>query len=335
MRTNRPTYSGDCFKPNSISGWSIFRLTLAKKWLPVQAIFVLSLLASSISAEQLDSVIAAINDEPILLSEIRGRYNNPRISLEELKNSEQGRAAFDNYLLERLIQVEAKSKGLSASAGDIENYLNQVAAQNGLSREDFEKALANQGKSLEQYKREIESEILKGKLLSGELRRSIVVTDAEASSILRKSRGISPSPIETITLSQVAISKAGRSKEEIMGKVTAVQEQLKDSSFEEVASELSEDVTSLGTFEETSLSKEIFGAVGHLNSGELSMPLETADKVLLYYVESRSRALKNDEFTKEELEKARNFLRDRKLELRMSTYVTDELTRRHSIDKKI
>jgi parvulin-like peptidyl-prolyl isomerase len=301
----------------------------------MRALLIIVLLSLNVVAEKLDLVIAAIDDEPILLSEIRSRYNNPKISLEDLKNSEQGKAAFDNYILERLIQIEAKSKGLSASTGDIENYLNQVAAQNGLSREDFEKALANQGKSLEQYKKEIESEILKGKLLSGELRRSIVVTDAEALSILRKSRGISPSPIETITLSQVAISKAGRSKEEIMGKVSAVQEQLKDSSFEDVASKLAEDVTSLGTFDETSLSKEIFDAVGHLNAGELSMPLETADKVLLYYVESRSRALKNDEFTKEEIEKARNFLRDRKLELKMSTYVTDDLTKKHSIDKKI
>lgn len=297
--------------------------------------FIFILLATFVLAEPIDSVIASINDEPVLLSEIRNRYNNPKISVSDLKNSEQGQAAFDNYLLERLIQAEARAKGLSASVGDIDNYIAQVAAQNGLSRDAFEAALSKQGKSLEEYKREVESEILKGKLLSGELRRSIVVSDSEASSLLRKTKGITPSPIETITLSQIVISKKDRAKEEIMGRVTTILEALKDSSFKEVANEFSEGESELGTIEESSLSKQIFDAVGYLKAGESSSPVETQDNVIIYHVESRSRILKNEEFTKEELERAREFLRDRKLESRMATYVTDELTRKHSIDKKI
>ena len=297
--------------------------------------FIALFFISSILAEPLDSVIAAINDEPVLLSEIRNRYNNQKISLNDLKTSEQGKAAFDNYLLERVIQVEAKSKGLTASTSDIDNYINQVAAQNGLSRDAFENALSNQGKSIEQYKLEIENEILKGKLLSGELRRSIVVSDSEASSLLRKAKGVTPSPIETITLRQIVISKKNSTKEEIMGKVTTILQELQDSDFEDVASEYSEGESNLGTIEESSLSKEIFNAVGYLKPLEPSAPVEDSENVYIYFIESRTRILKNDEFTKEELEKAREFLRDRKLESRMSSYVTEELTRKHSIDKKI
>lgn len=298
-------------------------------------LFTVFFLVSSVLSEPIDSVIAAINDEPVLLSEIRNRYNNQKISLNDLKTSEQAKAAFDNYLLERLIQVEAKSKGLTATSSDIDNYINQVAAQNGLSRDAFEKALSNQGKSIDQYKLEIENEILKGKLLSGELRRSIVVSDSEASSLLRKAKGVTPSPIETITLRQIVISKKNRTKEEIMGRVTTILGELEDSDFEDVANEYSEGESNLGTIEESSLSKEIFNAVGYLKPLEPSAPVEDSENVYIYFIESRTRILKNDEFTNEELQKAREFLRDRKLESRMSSYVTEELTKKHSIDKKI
>lgn len=313
------------------------------------AFFILLLLPSSLFAEELiDTVVASVDGKPITLSEIQARVAPKKFSLSDFQNTEEGKKILDAILIEKVIALEAESRGLQASSQDVENYIAQVASQNGMNSDQFVSAVNAQGKSYEQYKKEIQTEILKTKLLSSEAKKSVSITDEEVIDFIKRQSSSNTSQTNSkITLLRMVFDKNTSGAEAAEARVKEALEKLKDDEeFEDVAEEISESKEEdllLGTFAESELSEDVRAAVSSLNEGEYSIPLENESSIQVFYVKKKVSAEDADEDSNgeetpiSEMEKnaAREVLKDRKTKEKMASFVLGDLLKKHSVDKKI
>lgn len=304
-------------------------------------LLLLLLFPTSLFAEMvLDTVIASVDDKPITLSDLTTRLGGKKVSINSLREDQEARAALDTMILDKIVTLEAESKGMQASPPEIEAYIDQVASQNKMTRDEFESALRKGGKTLESYKLEVATEVLKGKLISNELRRSIVITDEEAKSIIRKAKSPSADSSKKITLRSILVSTGNLSSEAFQERIQKVKDAIEDDGFEDAAEEFSDDESTkdkggfIGEFSETDLEPVVFQAIAHLEEGKVSEPVTSSLGTRFFYVESRSESPTEENYSNEDLAQAKEFLRQRKMQEKMASYITNDLVEKHTIERK-
>ncbi|AXH08501.1 peptidylprolyl isomerase [Malaciobacter halophilus] len=124
------------------------------------------LLSTTISfAGLVDAVALVVNDEPITLFDIDKRMVQAKVSKKEAVSS-----LIDEVLYEQLI----KDKNINVDVFDINNYLEKIAASNGMDLYTFKSIIKQKYKNYEAYeeeiKRRIQREKLIGKLVRGNLK---------------------------------------------------------------------------------------------------------------------------------------------------------------------
>ncbi len=133
----------------------------------------------------IDFIVASVNGKPITLSEVAARANTPTPKTPtDASNDPAIQSALQQVILEYLLRAEARERRLSASPEEVERYVDRVAQQNQLSREEFAKALAAEGKNIERYKSQVEMDILRTKLASNLIRDGISISDKEVDEYL-------------------------------------------------------------------------------------------------------------------------------------------------------
>lgn len=297
-------------------------------------------LPTALAEMVLDTVLATVDDKPITLSDLTARLGGKKVSLDNLRENQEARAAIDTMILDKIVTLEAESKGMQASPPEIEAYIEQVAAQNKMSRSQFEIALSKGGKSIESYRSEVATEVLKGKLISSELRRSIVITDEEAKGLVRKAKGASADSGKKITLRSLLVSTGNLSSTEFQEKVQKVKKAIEEDGFEDAVDQFSDDASNkesgglIGEFAETELEPVVYQAVSYLKEGEVSEPVSSSLGTRFFYVESRSETPTEENFSNQDLTQAKEFLRQRKMQDRMASYITNDLVQKHTIERK-
>lgn len=294
----------------------------------------------------IDAVVASVDEKPITLNEVRSRLTTPRkISVKELSADHEAQETLETIIGERVLEAEAAAKRISIDESEIEDYINEVAARNSLSRSDFEGVLKKEGKSIDWYKRQVRSEITKTKIASTITKGGMSVSDQEIDEYLSSSHSLSGEGA-SIKLRVITIYKTGRSQEEIDAKIKLVEEALDaGKSFESVAKEFSDNTNKddgglLGTVAEKDLSSNIFDAVLSVETGKYSKPVVTDNDVQFFFVEERFAAKDEDEDEDDEehqkarREEARKVIQDRKTKEKLSSYFGLEIQKNHTIDKK-
>jgi peptidyl-prolyl cis-trans isomerase SurA len=120
-----------------------------------------------------DRVVAVVNQEIITLSEVE-KWKEPFLSQikaeDRLVRREQNqmvlRKILDRLVEEKLVDQEVKRVGLKLSAKEMEAAVDDVKRRNNLTQEQFEKALLAEGLSLEGFKKEMEKQLLRTRLLT-------------------------------------------------------------------------------------------------------------------------------------------------------------------------
>jgi len=126
-------------------------------------IFVLALV---LRAEIIDKVIASVNNEPITSYEIA------KVSKELKLPPNQAL----NYLIDqKIINDEIKRQGISVDEYDIENAMENIAKQNGMSLYEFKNVLKQKGE-LERFKEAIKNRLLKEKLFAKIVNSNLKIT---------------------------------------------------------------------------------------------------------------------------------------------------------------
>jgi peptidyl-prolyl cis-trans isomerase SurA len=292
----------------------------------------------------LDAIVATVDDKPITLSELNARLGRPRrLTLEEASRDQQASKVLDGMILERLLELEATSKKVSISDEELDEYINEVAARNSLTRQEFESELKKQGQSIDSYRQQIKLDILRTKLSSSMMRNRVSVSEQEVDTYIDEHPELKQ-PTTSLNLSVITISSQGRNEQQMETKVAEVLSALEaGDTFAEVAQRFSDGPNtaeggSLGLVVEQDLSAEILNAISSLDEGSYSKPLVSQVGVQIFFVAKRFSALDDDD-QEARLEAIRSeikeLLQKGKSHERLSSYFTTDLYKNHSVDKKI
>ena len=292
----------------------------------------------------LDAIVASVDDKPITLTELTARLSPPRkLTLKEASKDQEALKTLDSMILERLVELEATAKKISISDAEIEDYINEVANRNSLSRPEFEQALKKEGQTIETYRKQIKFDILRTKLMSSMMRGGVSVSDAEIDDYVASHPELTQAGT-TLKLSLITITAENRTPEQVQTKVGEVLAALDAGDpFSEVAKRLSDGPNtneggSLGIIAEQDLSSDIFDAVFSLDEGAHTKPIASEKGVQIFFVEQRFSSIDDDD--EEEREKAirqevKTSLQEQKAQERMSSFFISDLYKNHSVDKKL
>lgn len=120
-----------------------------------------------------DRIAAIVNQEIIPLSEVemRARPFLEQIQTEDRaekksKTHEVIRKVLEVLIEEKLIDQEAKKAGIKVTSKEIDSVIEDIKRQHRASQEDLENALARDGLTFENYRKEIEKQLLRTKIVS-------------------------------------------------------------------------------------------------------------------------------------------------------------------------
>ncbi len=230
---------------------------------------VLFLLGGFVSSSQsiTDRVVAVVNQEAITLSEVEKLVNAGEVSaqdrLERQKKIRELRLRkLESLIEEKLIDQEVKRSGVKVPSKDVEAHLEEFKRRNSATQEDLEKALANEGMTLEAFKKQIEKRMLRAKLIQWAVKSEIKAGEKDLRSfyeshgdLYRNTESYRPAHI------MFAVRKDAASKEvtEIRNKCEKVLEKVRSGEdFGEMALLYSQDA-----------SNKDRGDLGYFKKGEL------------------------------------------------------------------
>ena len=132
---------------------------------------------ASVSEAVVDRVVAVVNQEIITLSEVQKLINalNEEIVAEDrLEKQERMQArrrqVLEKLIEEKLIDQEVKKSGIKVSSKEVEATVDEVKRRNVVTQEGLEKALAAEGLTLETYKKQIEKNLQRQRLIHWEVK---------------------------------------------------------------------------------------------------------------------------------------------------------------------
>lgn len=146
---------------------------------------VLSASPSAGASPVIDRVVAVVNDDIILQSEVEQtaatEYRGPDPASAEGKKEweETKRKALDQMVDGKLMEQEAKELKLSVTSEEIDRAVTQVKEQNHLDDTTFTEALRQQGFTMEAYRKTLRDQILRLKVISTAVRSRVSVNDDE------------------------------------------------------------------------------------------------------------------------------------------------------------
>lgn len=172
--------------------WSLFSLmgAAAAGWLvPSQTI--------AAEAAVVDRILAVVNEDIITLYDIeslmRPVLNN--LKAQGLPPEREGQAVanlraemLDNMINVKLTEQEVKRYKITVTEEEIDNQLRQIKQRRSLTDENLRALLAQEGATLEEYRKDLKLQIQRTKLVNREVRSKVVITQAEIKAYYEKNR---------------------------------------------------------------------------------------------------------------------------------------------------
>jgi len=137
-------------------------------------------------ADVVERVVAVVNDDAILLSELRRRAAPylPRVLAGLQNESERRERTQEIYkqLLEQLVNEElveqtARKQQITVTSLEIDQAIDNVRQQNQLEADQFWEAVRNQGFTEKQYRQDVRKQLLRLKVTNQKVRSRVTVTD--------------------------------------------------------------------------------------------------------------------------------------------------------------
>jgi peptidyl-prolyl cis-trans isomerase SurA len=156
------------------------------------AIILLWMAVTPLAAQELDSIVAVVNDDVVLQSEVTRETNLVIPQLQQQGTAvpppEQLRKqVVERLILKRLQQQRAKQLGIEVEEGTLLEALSNIAARNGLSLEELQATLEAGGIRFQDFREDTRMQILLSRLQTQEVARNVQVTDQEVDRFLAKS----------------------------------------------------------------------------------------------------------------------------------------------------
>lgn len=138
-----------------------------------------------------DYIVAKVNDDVILASELRSNYEtlskqfaaqgNPLPPLDQIE-----RQLLDRMVLTRVQLQRAEQSGMSVSDDELDRAMNELAARNNLSLNAFARTLRDEGISYLDLRRQVREDLLLNKLRGREVEGRVAVSERDVDAALRQ-----------------------------------------------------------------------------------------------------------------------------------------------------
>lgn len=233
---------------------------------------------------EIDRIVAIVNDDVIVESELRARLRDVRAQLRESGTQAPPEEALARQVLERLIvdklQLQRASEtGLRVEDDELNNAIASIAERNRLTIRQFRDVLERDNVDFAQFREQVRNEILLTRVRQRAVERRVSVSDREIDSFLatRKQQGASADEYRLahilIALPEAASAEridAGRARaQEILARLEGGED------FSQLAAEVSDGQQALeggdlGWRKAAELPTIFADAVPSLSPGELS-----------------------------------------------------------------
>lgn len=245
--------------------------------------------ADAASFDQIiDMVLAKVNGEAILLSDLRQREGEQlgvlrrQIPASELDAQlpQIRMAILSGMIQERVVLERAEELGIEVSANDVDRSVARIRESQGLADDEmFEQQLAAEGLSLQDLRDNIRKRILTERVLYEEVRRQIFVSDGEIEDYYADHREEYTAP-ERVRIRQLVFLADGRDAEQLRQTAEAAAAELRSGAtiagvaerYEGARLAGGEDAAPLAT---SDLMPEVAAAVEGLSPGQVSGVVET------------------------------------------------------------
>ncbi|MEW7983923.1 MAG: molecular chaperone SurA [gamma proteobacterium symbiont of Phacoides pectinatus] len=152
--------------------------------------------ARAADVQSLDRIIAIVNDDVVVASELDGELAGIVAQLRQTGARIPPREVLERQLLERLIlnklqMAAAAAAGITVTEETLAQAVNNIARKNGLGLSQFRQALEQNGIDFRQFREGIREQITIQRLRDQQIKRRIRVTDREIEAFLaRASSGL-------------------------------------------------------------------------------------------------------------------------------------------------
>jgi peptidyl-prolyl cis-trans isomerase SurA len=295
-------------------------------------------------AEVINRVVATVDGEPITLHELRAFRQQARqlatlLPQEGIANMSE-HDLLEALIMHKLVGKEVEAQGLKARESDIDSYIERIKAQNNLSDEQLQAALADQGLTMESYRKQIAEEIGRALLINREIGARVNVTPQDIARYYKEHADEFTHP-EQVRVRHIFLPLSPTASADEEKRVMAVIEDihrraLAGEDFAVLADTYSQGPGAgqggdLGYFKKGQMAPEIENVAFSLRPGEVSRPFRTDAGVHLLKVEEHSAAGTKD-LTPEVSEEIKRKLYNEALRRRYERWFAEDLRFRHHVE---
>jgi peptidyl-prolyl cis-trans isomerase SurA len=153
--------------------------------------------ATAAEAAVVDRIVAVVNEDIVTQYDIETLL---RPTIQSLKSqglppererqtlSRLREEILDNLINTKLTEQEVKRYKIAVTDEEVENHIRQVKQRRSLTDENLKAGLAQEGLTLEEYRREVKLQIQRSKLVNREVRSKVVITQADIKDYYEKNR---------------------------------------------------------------------------------------------------------------------------------------------------
>jgi peptidyl-prolyl cis-trans isomerase SurA len=299
---------------------------------------------TSSQAEVINRVVATVDGEPITLQELRNfrrqaGQQGGMLPPEAVAGMSEG-DMLEALIMSKLVGKEVEAQGLKAKDSDIDSYIERIKAQGNLSDEQLAAALADQGMTMEAYRKQIGDEIGRALLINREIGARVNVTPQDVERYY-KEHAEDFVQAEQVRVRHIflPLSPMAPSDEE-----KAVVSQMEDIRRRALAGEdfavLADTYSQgpgagqggdLGYFKKGQMAPEIENVAFSLKAGEISEPFRDGSGVHLLKVEEYT-GEGQQELTPEVAEEIKRKLYNDALRSRYERWFQEDLRYRHHVE---
>lgn len=254
------------------------------------------LVSASGERELLDRVAAVVNDEVITLSEVE-KAAQPFMAHNQGEERKERllKDILDQLIAERLLSQQIKEAKITVTEDELERAIKDILRQNKITMDQLEQAIRARGMSMGQYKQDLESQLIRLKLIDMKVRSRIVIPEADIKSEYER-RTKDEVEEELVHIRHIFFRWAGDAsdadKAAIRTKAADAKVRAAKEGFEEVAKAVSEGPTAanggdLGELSGKGLLPELKRALKGVEPGTVTDPIDTTNGVHVVKLEGR------------------------------------------------
>lgn len=246
-----------------------------------------------------ERVVAVVGEQPILLTELRQRarpflikiYAQVPPNQQKVAEAEMYKELLQKLVDERVVSMAADKLNVTVATKEVDDAIKLKAADLKVPVADLLAEAAKQGLSEADYREEVRRELLFGKMLETRVRSRVRVTEDDAREYYKKLQ-VTERKGQNYRVSMIAIALGEDTKAARMLADKLVKQARSGGDFILLAKQNSVDATratggDLGYRSATAFGKQIDDPLLRLDKGEVSEPLLSGDRLLIFKITDR------------------------------------------------